>query len=106
MKKLSTAALIAAALVVASGSAMAQDDPNQSAQNSDTSMPNSPWKYKGMPDAGEFNPTGPRYEPPPPPPPPPPVAPPPPPPVVVPPPPPPPPAPPPPPPPPPRPDRG
>ena len=71
MKKLSTAALIAAALVVASGSAMAQDDPNQSAQNSDTSMPNSPWKYKGMPDAGEFNPTGPRYEPPPPPPPPP-----------------------------------
>ena len=106
MRKLSSAALIAAALVFASGSVLAQDDPLEGAQNSDTSQPNSPWKYKGIPDAGEFNPTGPRYEPPPPlsPPPPPPVALPPPPPGVE--PPPPPPLPPPPPPPPPRPDRG
>ncbi|AVO34136.1 hypothetical protein C6570_07680 [Ottowia oryzae] len=101
--------LVAAALTFAGGFAVAQDDPHQSAQNSDTSLPNSPWKARGIPDSGEFNPTGPRYETPrPPPPPPPPVAPPPPPPppAVAPPPPPPPPPAPPPPPPPPRPDRG
>ena len=68
MKTLSTAGLIAAALLAASGAAMAQNDPNQSAQNSDASRPNSPFKANGMPDAGKFNPTGPRQEPPPPPP--------------------------------------
>lgn len=78
-----TSVALAAVVAALSGPAMAQDDPNQSAQNSDTSYPNSPYKVeKGFPDAGEFNPTG-RYVPPPPPvvvvpPPPPPVAPPPP----------------------------
>ena len=79
MRKISRAVLVAAALTFAGGFAVAQDDPHQSAQNSDTSLPNSPWKARGIPDSGEFNPTGPRYETPrPPPPPPPPVAPPPP----------------------------
>lgn len=66
MKKLSSVALLAMATAL-SGPVMAQDDPNQSAQNSDTAFPNSPYKVeKGFPDAGEFNPTG-RYVPPPPP---------------------------------------
>ena len=112
MTKLTSVALLAIAAAL-SGPAMAQDDPHQSAQNSDRSWPNSPFKERGFPDAGNFNPTGPYVAPPapivvaPPPPPPPPVAPPPPPPPAVAPPPPPPPAPPPPPPPPPpRADRG
>ena len=111
MTRLKSVALFAVAAALSSP-LLAQDDPNQSAVNSDTSFPNSPYKVeKGFPDAGEFNPTG-RYVPPPPPvavvpPPPPPGAPPPPPPPAVAPPPPPPPAPPPPPPPPPpRADRG
>ena len=110
MRKLKSVALLAVAAALSSP-VLAQDDPRQSAQNSDTSMPNSPFKYKGFPDAGEFNPTG-RYVPPPAPvvvvTPPPPVVvpPPPPPPVVTPPPPPPTPPPPPPEPRPPRPDRG
>ena len=104
MRRISRAALVAASLALAGGLAVAQDDPHQSAQNSDTSQPNSPWKARGIPDSGEFNPTGPRYEAPQPPPPPPVAPPPPPPPPVVAPPPPAPPTPPPPPPP--RPDRG
>ena len=67
MRKISRAVLVAAALTFAGGFAVAQDDPHQSAQNSDTSLPNSPWKARGIPDSGEFNPTGPRYEAPPPP---------------------------------------
>lgn len=58
MNKLKTVALVAVAVAL-SGPVMAQDDPNQSAQNSDRSWPNSPFKEKGFPDAGEFNPTGP-----------------------------------------------
>ena len=105
MTRLKSVALFAVAAALSSP-VLAQDDPNQSAVNSDTSFPNSPYKVeKGFPDAGGYVP------PPPPvavvPPPPPPVAPPPPPPPAVAPPPPPPPAPPPPPPPPPpRADRG
>ncbi len=82
MTRLKSVALFAVAAALSSP-VLAQDDPNQSAVNSDTSFPNSPYKVeKGFPDAGEFNPTG-RYVPPPPPvavvpPPPPPVAPPPP----------------------------
>lgn len=108
MKKLRSAALLAAAAALCSP-VLAQDDPRQSAVNSDTSWPNSPFKEQGFPDAGEFNPTGRYVAPPPPvvvPPPPPPVAPPPPPPPAVAPPPPPPPPPAPAPPPPPRRDRG
>ena len=77
MTKLTTVALLAVAAAL-SGPVMAQDDPNQSAQNSDRSWPNSPFKERGFPDAGEFNPTGPAAPPPapvyvaPPPPPPPP----------------------------------
>lgn len=56
MKKLTTVAMLTG--LVFSGAALAQDDPRQSAQNSDTAMPNSPFKAKGFPDAGEFNPTG------------------------------------------------
>ena len=63
MRKLKSVALLAVAAALSSP-VLAQDDPRQSAQNSDTSMPNSPFKYKGFPDAGEFNPTG-RYVPPP-----------------------------------------
>lgn len=87
MTRLKSVALFAVAAALSSP-VLAQDDPNQSAVNSDTSFPNSPYKVeKGFPDAGEFNPTG-RYVPPPPPvavvpPPPPPVAPPPPPPPAV-----------------------
>ena len=57
MKKLTTAAMLAS--LVLSGAAFAQNDPKQSAQNSDASKPNSPLKEKGQPDAGQFNPTGP-----------------------------------------------
>lgn len=56
MKKLTTVAMLAS--LAFSGAALAQDDPRQGAQNSDTSMPNSPLKPRGFPDAGEFNPTG------------------------------------------------
>ena len=59
MRKLTSVALLAVAAALSSP-VLAQDDPRQSAVNSDTSMPNSPFKYKGFPDAGEFNPTG-RY---------------------------------------------
>ena len=100
MKTMKSVALLAVAAALSSP-VLAQDDPRQSAVNSDTSFPNSPFKERGFPDAGEFNPTG-RYVPPPPPTvvvppppaPPPVVAPPPPPPAVAPPPPPPPPPPP------------
>ena len=69
MTRLKSVALFAVAAALSSP-VLAQDDPNQSAVNSDTSFPNSPYKVeKGFPDAGEFNPTG-RYVPPPPPPPP------------------------------------
>ena len=86
MTRLKSVALFAVAAALSSP-VLAQDDPRQSAVNSDTSMPNSPYKVeKGFPDAGEFNPTG-RYIAPPPAvvvvPPPPPVAPPPPPPPAV-----------------------
>ncbi len=56
MKKLTTAAMLAS--LVLSGAAFAQNDPKQSAQNSDAAKPNSPLKEKGQPDAGQFNPTG------------------------------------------------
>ena len=62
MTRLKSVALFAVAAALSSP-VLAQDDPNQSAVNSDTSFPNSPYKVeKGFPDAGEFNPTG-RYVP-------------------------------------------
>ena len=58
MTRLKSVALFAVAAALSSP-VLAQDDPNQSAVNSDTSFPNSPYKVeKGFPDAGEFNPTG------------------------------------------------
>ena len=51
MRKLKSVALLAVAAALSSP-VLAQDDPRQSAVNSDTSMPNSPFKYKGFPDAG------------------------------------------------------
>ncbi len=57
MKKLAAVALLSS--LAFTGAAMAQNVPNQSAVNSDASKPNSPLKERGIPDSGQFNPTGP-----------------------------------------------
>lgn len=46
-------ALLISAVLLAAGSAHARPDP----VNDDDVLPNSPWKERGMPDAGGFNPT-------------------------------------------------
>ena len=45
-------ALLISAVLLLAGGAHAQD-----AINDDAVLPNSPWKERGMPDAGGFNPT-------------------------------------------------
>ena len=46
-------ALLISAVLLAAGNAYAVPD----AVNDDDVLPNSPWKERGMPDAGKFNPT-------------------------------------------------